>query len=63
MWDVKTESCVLLVGMWTGAAIMENNLAVYQEVHIELSYDLAASLVGAYQKNQTKPQAPTWQCS
>lgn len=35
--------------MWTGAAIVENSLAVSQ-VHIELSYDLAVSLIGTYHK-------------
>ena len=42
VWDVKAESCALLVGMWIGAVTMKNSLAVSQEVHIELPCDLCS---------------------
>ena len=42
----------LLVGIQTGAAILENRMEVPQKVKIELPYDPAIALLGIYLKTQ-----------
>ena len=39
---------VLLVGMQTGAAALENSVEVPQKLKIELPYDPAIALLGIY---------------
>ena len=51
MWR-KGKPCTLLVGMWIGAATMENSMEDPQKLKIELSYDLAILLLGIYPKKQ-----------
>ena len=44
MWS-KRNLCALLVGMQTGAAIVENSMAVPQKIKIELPYDPGTPLL------------------
>ena len=41
----------LLVGMQTGAAILENSVDVPQKLKIDLPYDPAAALLGIYPRD------------
>ena len=49
MWR-KGNPCALLVGMLTGAATMENNMEVPQNLKTELPYDPAIPLLDIYLK-------------
>ena len=50
MWR-KGNTLVLLVGMQTGAASLENSVDVPQKFKIELPYDSAIALLGIYPKD------------
>ena len=47
MWKNRNHHA-LLVGMWNGAATVENSLAVPQKINIKLSYDPAIPSLGTY---------------
>ena len=49
MWR-KGNHCVLLVGMWTGAANVESSMEIPQELKMDLPFDPAISLLGIYPK-------------
>ena len=48
---MKWNPYALLVGMWTGAASMENSMEVPQKVKIGLPYDTAIPFLGIYPKD------------
>ena len=50
MWR-KVNTFVLLVGMQTGAATLENSMEVPQKLKMELPYDPAIALLGIYPKD------------
>ena len=50
MWK-KENPLALLVEMQTGAASVENNMEVFKNLKIELSYNPAITLLGIYPKN------------
>ena len=50
MWR-KGNPFVLLVGMQTGSATLENSMEVPQKIKIELPYDPAIALLGIYPKD------------
>ena len=61
MWR-KRISFALLVGMQTGAATLENSIAFFKKLKIELPYDPAIALLGIYPKN-TKIQILRGTCT
>ena len=44
-------SLALLVGMQTGAAVLENSVEVPQKLKTDLSYDPAITLLGIYPRD------------
>ena len=49
MWR-KVNPSTLFVGMWIGAATIENSVEVPQKLKLELPYDAAFPLLGIYPK-------------
>ena len=47
----RGNSLILLVGMQTGAAILENSMEVPQKLKVELPYDPASALLNIYPKD------------
>ena len=63
MWG-KGNCCAVLAGMQTGAASVENSMAVSPKVKTELPYDPEIPLLGIYpekKKRQTLTQKTTQQ--
>ena len=54
MWG-KGNPSLLLVGMQTGAAIVENSVEFPQRLKMELPFDPVIPLLGIYPKNPESP--------
>ena len=54
MWR-KGDRSVLVVGMQTGAATVENRMEFPQNIKMELPFDPVISLLGIYTKNFRSP--------
>ena len=61
----KGNLSVLLAGMQTGAATVENSMEFPQKLKMELPFDLAIPLLGEYPKKLETPIQRTYapQCS
>ena len=49
MWR-NWNSCAMLLGMYNGATVVENSMAIPQKLKIELPYNLVIPFLGMYPK-------------
>ena len=54
MWRKRRKTCVLLLGIYMGAAAVGNSMEVPQNLKIEIPYDLVITLLGIYLKKQNQ---------